>query len=246
MDCPAADRWATTGSRWAAREGRQRTASSRWAEGASLRPERRVRSVRSNWLSGRLSSGSSEATLSRIVRSLKLRPPPKERRVRPEVLMWCYCPLHVALSQSGPGHGLGTPDPHPHRHPPGRFAGDRGWRSHPRFAAGDRGSIPTAIPDLPESGIQLSTIEYCKGVESRFRLPQCLTLGLIVLPKLINLRRSAMSDSDDAADYSGTSDSDSESDKVPSRLPARAESRIFAHDLSVLHAGFGCAPSSPE
>ena len=104
----------------------------------------------------------------------------------------------------------GTPDPHPHRHP--RFAGDRGWRSHPRFAGpGDRGSIPTAIPDLPESsGIQLSTIEYCKGVE--FRLPQCLTLRLIVMPKLINLRRSAMSD--DAADYSGTSDSDSESDKV--------------------------------
>ena len=52
--------------------------------------------------------------------------------------------------------------------------------------------------------------------------------------------------SDDAADYSGTSDSDSESDKVPSRLPARAESCILAHDLSVLHAGFGCAPSSPE
>ena len=84
---------------------------------------------------------------------------------------------------------------------------------HPRFA-GDRGSIPTAIPDLPESGIQLSTIEYCKGVE--FRLPQleCLTLRLIVLPKLINLRRPAMSDG--AVDYSGTSDSDSESDKVPS------------------------------
>ena len=56
--------------------------------------------------------------------------------------------------------------------------------------------------------------------------------------------------SDDAADYSGTSDSDSESDKVPSRLPARAESCILAHDpslrVSVLHAGFGCAPSSPE
>jgi hypothetical protein len=74
-------------------------------------------------------------------------------------------------------------------------------RRHPRFA-GDRGSIPTAIPDLPESGIQLSTIdsEYCKGVE--FRLPQCLTLRLIVLPKLCNLRRPAMSD--DAVDYSGT------------------------------------------
>ncbi len=76
--------------------------------------------------------------------------------------------------------GHGTPDPHPHPHP--RFAGDRGWPgSHPRFA-GDRGSIPIPIPDLPgigpggsipipipdlpESGIQLSTIEYCKGVET--------------------------------------------------------------------------------
>jgi hypothetical protein len=82
---------------------------------------------------------------------------------------------------------------------------------HPRFA-GDRGSTPIPIPDLPESGIQLSTIEYCKVVE--FRLPQCLTLRLIVQPiiKLINLRRPAMSD--DAVDYGGTSDSDSESDKV--------------------------------
>ncbi len=50
-------------------------------------------------------------------------------------------------------------------------------------------------------------------------------------------------------DYSGTSDSDSESesDKVPSRLPAPAGSCMFAHELasSVLHAGCGCAPS-PE
>ena len=90
------------------------------------------------------------------------------------------------------------------------------------------GIIPIPIPDLPESGIKLSTIEYPKGVE--FRLPQCLTLRLIVLPiKLVHLRRPAMSD--DAVDYSGTSDSDSESDKVPSRLPARAESCILAHDL---------------
>ena len=91
------------------------------------------------------------------------------------------------------GSGMGVPSPicggsgvHPH--------------PHPRFA-GDRGSIPIPIPDLPESGIQLSTIEYCKGVE--FRLPQCLTLRLIVQPtKLVNLRKPAMSD--DAADYSGT------------------------------------------
>ncbi len=77
------------------------------------------------------------------------------------------------------GSGVGVPSPicrgsgvHPHR--------------HPRFA-GNRGSSPTAIPDLPESGIQLSTMEYCKGVE--FRLPQCLTLRFIVQPiKLINLR----------------------------------------------------------
>ena len=40
-------------------------------------------------------------------------------------------------------------------------------------------------------------------------------LRLIVQPiKLINLRRPAMSD--DAVDYGGTSDSDSESDKAPS------------------------------
>ncbi len=71
------------------------------------------------------------------------------------------------------------------------------------------------IPDLPESGIQLSTIEYRKGVTVEFRLPQCLTLRAIVQPiKLIqvNLRRPAMSD--DAVDYGGTSDSDSESDNL--------------------------------
>ncbi len=32
-------------------------------------------------------------------------------------------------------------------------------------AHGDRGSSPIPIPDLPESAIQLSTIEYYKGVE---------------------------------------------------------------------------------
>ena len=45
---------------------------------------------------------------------------------------------------------------------------------HPRFA-GDRGFIPIPIPDLPKSGIQLSTIEYCKGVDCSGS-PQCLTL----------------------------------------------------------------------
>ena len=50
---------------------------------------------------------------------------------------------------------------------------------------------------------------------------------------------------DDVVDYSGTSDSDSERDKVPSRLPAPAGSCIFAHELSLLHAGCGCPPS-PE
>ena len=44
--------------------------------------------------------------------------------------------------------------------------------------------------------------------------------------------------SDDAVDYGSSSD---ESDQVPSRLPARAESCILAHDLSVRHAAFGCA-----
>jgi hypothetical protein len=44
--------------------------------------------------------------------------------------------------------------------------------------------------------------------------------------------------SDDAVDYSGTSDSDSESDKVPSTeapssgRSSRAESCILAHDLT--------------
>ena len=43
-----------------------------------------------------------------------------------------------------------------------------------------------------------------------------------------------------SVDYGSSSD---ESDKVPSRLPARAESCILAHDsdLSVRHAAFGCA-----
>jgi hypothetical protein len=90
--------------------------------------------------------------------------------------------------------GVGVPPPiclgsgvHPHPHP--RFAGNRG------------STVPTPTPDLPESGIQLSTIEYRKGVE--FRLPQCLTLRLIVLPKLIKLRRPAMSDHE-SADQNGS------------------------------------------
>ena len=85
-------------------------------------------------------------------------------------------PSGVPLPASGlsaasgvPGHG--TPDPHPH--------------PHPRFA-GDRGSTPIPIPDLPESGIQLSTIEYCKGVE--FRLPPCLTLRLVASSPESSLR----------------------------------------------------------
>ncbi len=92
------------------------------------------------------------------------------------------------LSGDGDG-GPGVPSPiyrgpgdHPH--------------PHPRFA-GDGGPVPIPIPDLPESGIKLSTISG---------LPQCLTLRLIAQPiKLVNLRKPAMSD--DAADYSGTSDS---------------------------------------
>ncbi len=44
----------------------------------------------------------------------------------------------------------------------------------PDLPPGDRGSIPTAIPDLPESGIRLSTIEYCTGKGVEFRLPKCL------------------------------------------------------------------------
>jgi hypothetical protein len=68
--------------------------------------------------------------------------------------------------------------------------------------------------------------------------------------------------SDDAVDYTATtvapatrtvsrSDLCTSSRRVircpPLRLPARASGMcILAHDLSVLHAGFGCAPSSPE
>ncbi len=69
---------------------------------------------------------------------------------------WRTWPLAATASVGQwdlPQAGHGTPDPHPHRHP--RFAGDRGWRSHPRIArAGDRGSesIPAAIPDLPGIG----------------------------------------------------------------------------------------------
>jgi hypothetical protein len=70
----------------------------------------------------------------------------------------------------GSGVDPRSPGPDP------RFAGDWGSNPHPhpRFA-GDRGpgseSTPIPIPagDLPESGIQLSTVECCKGVE--FRLP---------------------------------------------------------------------------
>ena len=64
-----------------------------------------------------------------------------------------------------PGVGVGVPPPicrgaGVHPHPPPRFG--RGSGVHPLVT-------PTPTPDLPESGIQLSTIEYCKGVE--FRLP---------------------------------------------------------------------------
>jgi hypothetical protein len=76
-----------------------------------------------------------------------------------------------------------SPSPDIRGHP--RFAGDRGLGHSdggpiPDLGStGDRGSIPIPIPDLPESGIQLSTIEYCKGVD--FRLPQCLTLRLLIV-----------------------------------------------------------------
>ena len=128
-----------------------------------------------------------------------------------------------------PGMGMGVPSPicrgsgaHPH--------------PHPRFAR---------IGD---------TAEYHRVLQrGRVQAPPCLTLRLIVQPiKRINLPEGRqcpiMMRIDDAVDYGSSSDSDSESDtsKVPSRLPARAESCILAHDLSVLHAGFGCAPSSPE
>jgi hypothetical protein len=55
--------------------------------------------------------------------------------------------------------------------------------------------------------------------------------------------------SDDAVDYGGTSDSDSESDKVPSRLPARAEQAVriyrFGTDGSSSPIFAGSLPSTP-
>ncbi len=63
----------------------------------------------------------------------------------------------------GPGYGVPPPIC------PGLGSGVH-WhpRHHPRFA-GDRGSVapsPAGIPDLPESGIKLSAIGYCKWVEN--------------------------------------------------------------------------------
>ena len=48
--------------------------------------------------------------------------------------------------RQGPEPPIPTPTP-----TPAGFAGDRGWGSHPRFA-GDRGSTPIPIPDLPGIG----------------------------------------------------------------------------------------------
>ncbi len=98
--------------------------------------------------------------------------------------------------------GIGDHDDHPHRHP------------HPRFAI--------------ESGIKLSTIEYCKGVDcsgtGRLFRPIVLVHTSPINLKLTNLRRPAMSDDAVASDYGGGSDAESESDQVPGplRLPARA------------------------
>ncbi len=60
-------------------------------------------------------------------------------------------------------------------------------------------SHPIPIPDLPESGIQLSTIEYCKGVE--FRLPQCLTVRLIRTSTLIKVYESIISSGTAGTEY---------------------------------------------
>ncbi len=67
--------------------------------------------------------------------------------------------------------------------------------------------------------IKLSTIEYCKAVD-------CSGSGPVLnctANRAYNLRRPAIiiMMSDDAVDYGGSSDAESESDQVPSRLPAR-------------------------
>ncbi len=102
----------------------------------------------------------------------------------PRVLTAAACRARSPRSPSRPHH-----DP--------RFARGWGWGSHdshPRLA-GDRGSIPIPIPDLPgigdhddpghphphprfaiESGIKLSTIEYRKGVDCSGRLLRPIVL----------------------------------------------------------------------
>jgi hypothetical protein len=71
---------------------------------------------------------------------------------------------HRRCAQRNQSQGTEPPIPIPVPIPDlpgiGARAGDGG--PTPDFA-GDRGPIP--IPDLPESGIKLSTIEYCKGVD---------------------------------------------------------------------------------
>jgi hypothetical protein len=131
-----------------------------------------------------------------------------------------------------------------------RLFGRRRFRGRFRRARNPRSPSPPPSPICRGSGMAVPS-PTCRGSgvhphrHPRFaRVGQCLTFRNCTAKAYWSLRRPAMSD--DAVDYSGTSDSDSESDKVSSRLPARAESCILAHDLSVLHAGFGCAPSSPE
>jgi hypothetical protein len=81
------------------------------------------------------------------------------------------------------------------------------------------GTLPRPRPRFAEIGDQAVVLEYPKGVEVwSHNSPQQSTLSNtfpIEWPMYV-------------VDYGGTSDSDSERDKVPSRLPALAGSCIFA------------------
>jgi hypothetical protein len=89
------------------------------------------------------------------------------------------------------------------------------------------------LPPKP-SKLTRSTIEYCKGVD-------CSGSGPVLdctcsQSSFTNLRRPAISD--DAADYGGSSDAESENDQVPSRLPARAECAFWRMTPSRISASF--------
>jgi hypothetical protein len=122
----------------------------------------------------------------------------------------------------GPGHGQGTEPPIPIPIPIPDLPGIGGGPPIP-----DLHPHPRSIPDLPKSGIPLSTIEYCKGVE--FRLPQCLTL-------IVNCHQSSLIFEGRQCPMTPLTTAAAATRVIPSRLPALEKSCILAHDLSVRHA----------